>query len=178
MTDSNSPTLVIPKDKSKVTKHTLSYAYLDDLSHVSDSPWNYEFETKDDDMYDNIKKIIDTIFEKAEISEKLYKDEKYDELENMNIRFPSYWKELIVRYKNEIIDDLMDKGYWVWNRFEKYYVVAFALDFTRFEVYSKDCDKELIKWRENDKNDKIKGILKDSNYNENPVITLMKKING
>jgi len=53
----------------------------------------------------------------------------------------------------------MNKGYWVWNRFEKYYVVAFALDFTRFEVYSKDCDKQLIKWRENDENDKIKVLL-------------------
>ena len=41
-------------------KHTVSYSYLNDLHHVSDGPWNYEFDQKgkdnykDDDMYNNI----------------------------------------------------------------------------------------------------------------------------
>lgn len=76
----------------------------------------------------------------------------------------------------EIAADLLNDGYYVWNRFEKYYVIAFALNYTRFEVFSKDYDKELIKWRDNDENDVMKGKIEDDDYNENPVITLMKNL--
>jgi hypothetical protein len=34
---------------------------------------------------------------------------------------------------------------------KKYYVI----DWTRFEVFSKDCDKELITWRDGDENDPV-----------------------
>ncbi|MFS8160395.1 MAG: hypothetical protein ACMG6E_09370, partial [Candidatus Roizmanbacteria bacterium] len=77
---------------------------------------------------------------------------------------------------SDITNDLLNDGYYVWNRFEKYYVIAFALDYVRFEIYSKDCDKILIKWRENDATDPIKGIIKGE-YNQNPVITLVKSLN-
>ena len=54
-------------------------------------------------------------------------------------------------------------------------MIAFALDFKRFEIYSKDCDKELIHWHENDDNDPIAetGIISDEDYNENPVIQIV-----
>jgi len=54
-------------------------------------------------MCDNIKNIIHTIFEKADISEKLYKDKKYDEIEKMKHPFSNYWKELMVKYKDELL---------------------------------------------------------------------------
>ena len=72
---------------------------------------------------------------------------------------------------------LLDDDYLVYNRVEKYYVVAFAIDFTRFEVFSKDCDKEIISWHQDDKNDHIKGIITDPNYNENPIVRMLKKLN-
>lgn len=72
-----------------------------------------------------------------------------------------------------VSDALYDNDYFVMNRFEKYYVIAFALNYTRFEVFSKDCDKELISWAVEGP---IKGIIKDDDYNENPVIKLFKKI--
>ncbi len=75
---------------------------------------------------------------------------------------------------DDVVNDLVSDGYYVWNRFQKYYVIAYAIDYTRFEVYSKDCDKELIKWRDDDKNDTIEGIIDDVDYNENPVISLLK----
>ena len=59
-------------------------------------------------------------------------------------------------------------------RFNKYYVICFAINYTRFEVFSKDCDKKLIKWRDDDQNDPIKGIIRDDNYNENPVISMLR----
>src|SRR5207253_480473 len=47
---------------------------------------------------------------------------------------------------SEIADELLREGYWVMNRVNKYYVVAFALDGTKFHVYSKDCDPEIVNW--------------------------------
>lgn len=74
--------------------------------------------------------------------------------------------------------NLLSKSYYVINRFEKYYVIAFALNYTRFEIFSKDCDKELIKWRDNDEKDHITGIISDPDYNLNPVIKFLQEING
>lgn len=39
---------------------------------------------------------------------------------------------------------LLTNKFAVINRVEKYYVITFAINGTRFEIYSKDCDKELI----------------------------------
>lgn len=71
---------------------------------------------------------------------------------------------------DSITDALLSDGYYVLNRYEKYYVVAFALNYTRFEVFSKDCDKELITWPEDGP---IVGVISDPDYNESPVIKLL-----
>ena len=71
--------------------------------------------------------------------------------------------------------ELVEDGYHVWNRLHKYYVVAFAIDYIRFEVYSKSCDKELVEWREDDRYDEIVENIDDPNYNENPVITMVRQ---
>lgn len=77
--------------------------------------------------------------------------------------------------ESAIVADLLSDKFYVINRYEKYYVIAFALDFTRFEVYSKDCSKELIKWRSTDANDPVAGLITDGDYNMNPVIKLMQQ---
>lgn len=69
---------------------------------------------------------------------------------------------------SDIVHDLLRDGYYVWNRWEKYWSVAFALDYARFEVYAKDIDKELIKWRENDGEDPVYHQVR-GDYNANPV---------
>lgn len=74
---------------------------------------------------------------------------------------------------NMIVTELMTQKYSVYNRVEKYYVIAFAINWTRFEVFSKDCDKELIKWRAEDQNDPVVYQITDTTYNESPVIKLM-----
>ena len=56
-------------------------------------------------------------------------------------------------------------------------MIAFALDYARFEIFSKDCDKELISWRGDDQDDPVVDTIDNPNYNENPVITLMKRLN-
>ena len=61
---------------------------------------------------------------------------------------------------------LMENKYWVCNQVNKYYVIAFAIDFTCIEIYSKDCDKKIIKWRDNDADDEISGVYSDSEKND------------
>ena len=89
-----------------------------------------------------------------------------------------YHKEINESEVQDVTNSLFSKKYYVINRFEKYYVIAFAIDYTRFEVYSKDSDKELIKWRTADSNDAVVGQISDPEYNLNPVIKLMQQING
>lgn len=78
-----------------------------------------------------------------------------------------------------IVKSLKAKRFFVRNRYNKYYVIAFAIDYTRFEIFSKDYSKKLISWRDNE-DDPIseEGIIIDENYNENPVETLMKALYG
>jgi hypothetical protein len=81
---------------------------------------------------------------------------------------------------------LIKNRYHVVNRINKYYVVAFSINYSLFYVYSKDYNPEIIdwnfgdKWIEDDvkiekvKNGEFRGeILTD---NENPVITLMSNL--
>lgn len=89
--------------------------------------------------------------------------------------FSDYYDE------NKVVKRLQTDGYYCRNRFEKYYVIAWALNYTRFEVFSKDCEKQLISWNlghEVEFEGEIKGIIDDNNYNENPVISLLRKINN
>jgi len=79
---------------------------------------------------------------------------------------------------NEIVSDLLTDGYYVFNRYNKYYVVAFALDYQRFEVYSKDCNKKLIEWREDCDSDPVVRQIADDDYNENPVLAMMAALRG
>lgn len=74
---------------------------------------------------------------------------------------------------NYITEGLLENQYYVRNRWEKYYVIAYAINFVRFEIFSKECDKCLIKWRENDQDDPIVSIISDPDYNQNPVCRLL-----
>ncbi len=74
-----------------------------------------------------------------------------------------------------VVDDLLTEGYCVYNRREKYYVVAFAINYKRFWIWSKDCEAKIIKWKENDENDCIAKNLEED-YDVNPVIKMMSKL--
>lgn len=150
--------------------YTISFAFYDDLYPVY-GPIHKTFDilTKD-----NISKIVKEI-----INDCQPKDFDYPFLEYMD----SYYESLnnnsgIYYFIMDVVDTLYDNEYFVWNRFGKYYVIAFAINYTRFEIFSKDVDKILIKWREDDKNDPIKSIITNENYNENPVITFIKELSN
>ena len=84
----------------------------------------------------------------------------------------SYYYKLINEDEIEKITwNLIFQNYYVINEFNRYYVIAFALNFTRFEIFSKDCATQLITWRLNDK----KNIIIDDNSTLNSVIESLKQ---
>lgn len=137
--------------------NTLSFCIFDDLSPRS-GPITIEYDENDKDALSAaLDKIVKPYLEGESIDpSEYYFTKDYD--------------------KNDVLNDLMKDKYYVWNRYEKYYVIAFAINYTRFEIFSKDCDKELIEWRENDEDDEIKGVITKEDYNENPVVSLMKRL--
>lgn len=117
-----------------------------------------------------------------------YKDKKHDP----SLYFSGFSgmrvdREPLGERQAEIIaKQLLENKYFVRNRLEKYYVVAFALDYATFYVYSKDYDPKVIDWRERD-HDSIDGTIKNGELvgpvltgddNINPVIALMTAISG
>ncbi len=78
---------------------------------------------------------------------------------------------------NEVLRDLLRENYYVRNRYEKYYVLAFAINHTRFHIWSKDCDAELIKWRDDDKFDVIANNY-EADHAVNPVIKMLNLMGG
>lgn len=140
---------------------------LDDLCHKSIRSGIVSL-TFENDGLDSIEKAVHAVVD-------LYRKQGYGDISGYYFK-NSYVPETF--NPREIARSLWKENYYVINRFEKYYVIAFALDFTRFEVYSKDCDKELIKWRENDENDPVIGLIEDPEYNMNPVIRLMRELHS
>jgi len=115
--------------------HTLSFAILDDLEHITSKCIKLESLTKEEitrgvekciEEYGNVK---NNIFNYSDISG--YFDKEF------------FSKQ---KYLETIVQELYDENYFVCNQYEKYYVIAFSIDYTKFKVFSKDCDKELISW--------------------------------
>jgi len=77
-----------------------------------------------------------------------------------------------------VADSLLESGYWVRNRVEKYYVIAFALDGAKFHVYSKDCDPEVINWGEGAPKGEHHGPILTEEDNVNPVIAAVAAANA
>jgi hypothetical protein len=139
-------------------KYTFSYAYFDDLKQIE-----YQEYKIDNLKYKTIEKCVRKIYDHEE-----YKGFKYS-IESYLNSFPPTSAEQDIK---EVVENLCNDGYSVWNRVNKYYVVAFAIDYVRFDIYSKDCDKELIDWGA-DKNGDIVNINTDEDYNKNPVTKII-----
>ena len=148
--------------------HTISFVILDDLRPTYGPMYinidNFSIEN----IVKAVTEIVSVFKPNGDKSEQYdptaYYFEHFFENEQENIRKISY--------------NLMSEHYYVRNRFEKYYVVAFAVDYSRFEVFSKDCDKELIAWDDNEGPILENGLITNPDYNENPVVTMMKFFNN
>lgn len=142
----------------------LSFGILDDLEFAY-GPIHLELHS-----LDQLEALIDQIVKGLKCEPKCG-EWCYGNCKDVSGYFYSKYYKL---HKAEILDDLIKDKYCVWNRFQKYYVIAFAIDYTRFEIYSKDCDKKVIEWGEGQ--GPIKGVIQNENYNENPVVTLLRNM--
>lgn len=143
-----------------MSKHTVSFTILDDLCSAY-GPVHETFtgEATLDNIREAVSKIL-TEFKEGDSDPSGYYLESIDESEI-----------------SAVSRNLCSKKYSVINRYEKYYVIAFSLDYTRFEVFSKDCNKELISWgRNNEKATKVEQIT-DPEYNMNPVLKMFMEAN-
>lgn len=137
-----------------MTIKTLSFCILDDLNPIYFRTVNIKSYTKEK-IIKGIRRVVGRFLNGKERDPTGY-----------------YFK---IDYNEEEIENCLETNrYYVINRYQKYYVIGFSINFTRFEVYSKDCDKKLIEWGNND--GEIKGIITDENYNENPVIKVLKEL--
>ena len=161
--------------------YTLSFGIIDYLSFGRDYPVHITLDNFDRNTIEaGIKQLVNPFVKHNKRTKHLdWNDhEKYDVKEGEAVDPTGrYFCDFTLQELYGITNCLVEEGYYVVNRYEKYYVIAFSINYTRFEVFSKDCDKEIIKWREEDQEDPIKGIIKNNNYNENPVITLLKQLN-
>lgn len=148
--------------------HTISYCLMDETEYYY-GPVHMKINNL---KYETISKAID----------KLLRDSQKEDCEPphfLEYDEPRMWADDPPYYdNNDITKDLMNDGYYVWNRYQKYYVIAFAIDYTRFEFYSKDVDKRVIEWGNTceAKNGPIKGVINNPNYNANPVIGLVQSL--
>lgn len=130
----------------KMNQHVLSYGYLDDLNHIHASPWSFRFNSRNrEDRDEKIKRLMEVIFKRATMKPILNHEHKS---KDMSLSFPSYWSTVIDPMKDEIIKSLCEKDHWVYNDTDGHYTIGFSINFTEFEVWSKGCDKKLIKWKE------------------------------
>ena len=154
---------VAPKREESVT---LSFGVLDDLEWKCDCCPRHVSVKKD---LSDLRGALDRIF--ARIRED-------------KCHYGTMFLEEYESYRGEIVAGLVDDGYWVLNRYDKYYAVAFALDFTSFLVYSKDCDAELIDWRIGAEDKFFNKMIKAKvvrqelppDYHESPVIKFVQQV--
>jgi hypothetical protein len=162
-------------------KHVLSYCYLDDLNHVSGSPWNFYFDVEtEEEMGNEIRKIMDKIFRYAIKNSRACDDSDSDDSDSDDsdsddgdicddsdsddgdgcyencIKFPCHY---LSGLKKNIINQLFLKGYWVWDMYEKNYVIGFAIDYKRFEVFSNGNEKKLVKWGQDGEDNDVNHMI-------------------
>ena len=72
---------------------------------------------------------------------------------------------------NRVISDLVSVGFSNHNQINKYYAYAFAVDFVRFEHYSKMCYKQLVDWGTGTLKDK-KGKKDEAEDDKKPTVSV------
>lgn len=155
----------------------ISFTMLNDLRHMEEWPKHKKIKYNKDEIIKFIREIDGGYLSHEEYEKYLEKKTKGNKYHDKSQYFKSYdgkddLQEEDIEY---IANELMETQYFVKNRYNKYYVIAFAINYTRFEIYSKDCDKELIDWGIEELG-QIKGEINDPDYNVNSVIKLVKEL--
>ena len=151
--------------------YVVSMSILDDLEHFDNFP-KHMIVDKLDDLFSIIQELVKSY-------EKYGKDlDPVGMFDKSGVGSEYYENDNFIK---DVCSGLIDDHYYVINRVNKYYVIAFAINYTKFEIYSKDKDKEFIDWKYSPSSDeviKIGGIIDDPEYNENPVIKLLQALSA
>jgi len=137
--------------------NTLSFQLLDDLKPCITK--HRKFNTKEE-----LKNILYKLWDKF-INEEL--------LDSSSYFFNFETKEEDI---NHVYTSLLYDDYCVYNRFEKYYVIAFSINYKRFYIWSKYCNARLIDWGEKN-NDNVDETL-SPDWDENPIFKFIKSLNS
>jgi len=155
--------------------YVVSMTILDDLEHYDSFPKHIIVEKMDiTTLFSAVRKLIKSYSGYGGGLDPLYMFNKPGTL--FNIGYYYYENDNFI---DEICACLINDNYYVLNRIEKYYVLAFSINYTQFEVYSKDCDKKFIDWKydaDTTDNIKVTGIIDDPDYNLNPLIKMIRSI--
>src|SRR5436190_4802716 len=116
--------------------HTLSFLSIDDFRHYKQTSINI-----DDLSKDTIRKGLEKIIQQILVDTSLNQSHWFRK-SLQNKKYYSGRIDTITFYLNY-------HGHFVLNNFDKYYVIAFAIDYNRFNVYSRDHEKELFDWGQN-----------------------------
>jgi hypothetical protein len=144
----------------------ISFCILDDLEFMY-GPITKQFSEKD-----NLKTIVRKLI--IEYLVECGNSDPIDFFWEYDCKTQESREKCLIENIETIANKLSSQRYYVCNRWNKYYVVAFAIDFVRFEIYSKDCDKELINWGSDNNNGEIVERITDPEYNLNPVIRMLR----
>jgi hypothetical protein len=122
--------------------------------------------------YDSLGRTITDRYEAFDAWLEKYPDKKDDPSNFFSgyISFIGKEEAFNREHAETVAESLLERGYWVANRVNKYYVVAFALDGTEFDVYSKDCDPREIEWGADIPAGEHTGPVLTPEDNVNPVI--------
>lgn len=137
--------------KTDPPKRILCFCILRDLIPLF-NPEEYRFSTKD---------------ELVIILQNLWKE--LEKLDFISQFFQSTHRQRKIK---EVVENLEQSGYCVWNQYEKYFVIAFALDYKRFWIWCKNQIPQVIQWRKDDIIDPI-----ENNCEIGRVSSLTKFIN-
>lgn len=136
---------------------TLSFAILDDLNQ------KYYF-SEDFTSYDELTQILTKIWDSFLSEEVEYGDRGY-----------FFQKNTKSEDINDVLYKLKQNNYYVCNRINKYYVYAFAINYKRFWIWSKDCEAKIIEWPVKSYESVADNL--DPEYDVNPVIKVMRMFN-
>lgn len=127
--------------------HTLSFVILDNMQ-VYSGPYHTKFDVLTSDIIKSlIRRYSDTIADDND--DPTYISRRKCTCHNFISKCGSIYAhpELV----DEVCDVLKNDSYYVINRLNKYYVVAFAINYARFRIWSKDCQVDIIDWEEMDR---------------------------
>ncbi len=127
--------------------HTLSFAMLNDLEFVN-GPFHVNLEILNrETLLQAIQEITNPFLIRIlRIKNLNHKDDEYYSIRKGEIMDETgYFQDGDFNIE-DVVTDLINDNFYCWNHYQKYYVIAFAIDREIFHMSSKGFNKKKIQW--------------------------------